>query len=476
MRKKPLTAQEINEVQKSLEPLGLRDLATATVARAHLPATQWSSFQSNQQLQHVLMFAQSEAELQEGFGKIDWNQIQAPCDLLFVSANPQALQLAPIQWWGSAHSTFKPNIYEQFQGVYTHGIECEWVVGRFLTRTTQRVLGSVTLSAQVEGGALALKTQQNMWKVLYNKGLNGSTRINSGIFAGYLEPRKFVDICLVYHELCEDKIPQMLDTTNWEEPEAVSETAFALSCLDLNQKDQKKLAEKVAQYLPASQVNCALAFGKNWEADAIFVGLDQPVTVGMALVENLTGHLLNSNLLELKRHALAYYANLNEDQQREAFEWWYEKKCQRNDPGKILPALIEMRDHSHTSVAHYILQRVAYYQYTENLHREKKNHLADLNEVLTQLSSVSEPVLNNEFLLWIVEHDQLQTTSSRAAALKLQQWCVAPTVLQELVDTYPSSLSQTKSVDEELEAWAKAAVLRIHIGPTATTPLRERKM
>lgn len=481
MANKKLSEYELSSVLKTVNNLnGPNALMATAIARRFLPAEEIERFENKKRLEQVLTLAVTPEDLKLGFEKIDWDTTENVCNIIFSSANPDAVDLAPIQWWDSPQS----QVYEADTSYFSSAlyanrtVENEWLTRYFFNCKAYHMFSNIRITHSFGGEALGAEMQKSVWKSLKEKGLTGSTAIESSAFCGVPALRKVLDVCLVYTPGFEF-IDELITSTDWNQPNAREETLFALGAIDLSDKSELKLAQTIGQYFEGYvfDFNQRFGGGRIKFHDKIIDRPEEEISLGMSALRVLIGGKIPENMVHIKQQALTHYVNLSADEQAQTAQWFYDHNTARTSAEKIRN-LKEIMKHSLPSTIEGFLQQIAFDQWENTAFVDGYDHQAEMTElagVLKEFSAYKQPLLDRDFLHWVVELGDGGALASQnmGDVQYIKSWCKYPETLLELVTTHSKC-----STKEQRQSWLEASKMRIELldGPVKTDKKTKRKM
>ena len=478
MAKKKLSEYELSSVLKTINALsGPQALIATALARRFLPIEDLEKFENQKRLEQVLALAATPEELKLGFSKIDWDQTENACNIIFSSANPDAVDLAPIQWWDSPNSQVYDADHSYFAtALYSsNAIENEWLPRYFFNCRAYHAFSNIRITHNFGGEVVGAEMQKAVWKSLKNKGLTGSTTIESSAFCGVPANRKVLDVCLVYTSGFE-YIDELIQSTNWNQTNTREDTLFALGALYLADKGDFKLVQNIAQYFEGHtfDFNQKYGGGRIKFQDKIINRPEEEVSLGMSALRTVIGSKLPENLTHVKHQVLEYYTQLAAEEQDQVAHWFYNNQTGRNAAENIRN-LKELMKHSSSATVEGLLQRIAYDQWEDHMFVDGYDHQPEMTElagVLKQFSAHKKSILDQEFLQQVVELGKEGSLYKQdmGAVQYIKSWCKHPETLLELMTTYTRC-----STNEEITSWVEASKMRIELLDVANKTDKKQK-
>ena len=466
MAKKKLSEYELSSVLKTINALsGPHGLMATALARRFLPVEDLEKFENQKRLEQVLALAVTPEELKLGFEKIDWDQTENACNIIFSSANPDAVALAPIQWWDSPNSQVydADNTYFASALYSSNAIENEWLPRYFFNCRAYHAFSSIRITHNFGGEVIGAEMQKAVWKSLKDKGLTGSTTIESSAFCGVPANRKILDVCLVYTSGFE-YLDELIQSTDWSQTNAREDTLFALGALYLADKDDFKLVQNIAQYFEGHtfDFNQKYGGGRIKFHDKIINRPEEDVSLGMSALRTVIGIKLPENLTHVKHQVLEYYTKLDTEEQARVAHWFYDHQTGRN-AGENISNLKEILKHSSPTTIESLLQRIAYDQWENHMFVDGYDHqpeMIELASVLKQFSAHKRSILDQAFLQQVVElcKDRLFSNQDMGAVQYIKSWCKYPDALVELLSSYSKC-----STAAQINSWVEASKIRIEL-------------
>lgn len=478
MAKKKLSEYELTSVQKTIAALsGPNALMATAFARRFLSPEDLKKFENQKRLEMILSLSSTPEELKSGFEKIDWDSTENVCNLLYYSANPAAIDLAPIQWWDSPNSQVYDTDHSYFASALysSNAIENEWLPRYFFNHKAYHGFSSIRITHNFGGEVVGAEVQKSVWKLLKTKGLTGSTIIESSAFCGVPAPRKILDVCLVYTSDFE-YIDDLIQSTDWNRPNTREETLFALAALHLSDKDQFTLLEKIAQHFQGHtfDFNQTYGGGRIKFQDKIINRPEEEVSLVMSALRTVIGSKLPGNCAPIKQQVLEHYAQLTNEKQLEVAQWFYNNQTGANGT-ETLRNLKEIMKHSSLSTSEKIVQQIAYDQCDRNMFvdgYDRQSEMIELAGVLKNFSSYKKPILGQEFLCWVVEQGSEGSLYDQdmGAVQYIKSWCTYPETLLEIMNSYSQCSNK-----EQIKSWVEASKMRIELLDISTKADKKQK-
>lgn len=480
MANKNLSDYELTSVQKTIAALNGPNVLMATAfARRFLPAEDLQKFENQKRLEMVLALSSTPEDLKTGFEKIDWESTENVCNMLYFSANPDAIDLAPIQWWDSPQS----QVYDTDHGYFSsalysgRGTESEWLSRYFFNCKAYHSFSSIRITHSFGGEVVGKEMQKTMWECLKKKGLTGSTTIQSSAFCGVPSSRKVLDVCLVYTPGFE-YINDLVQSTNWSTPNAREDTLFALGAVDFSDKNEFKLAHSIGEFFKDHIFDFSQKHGevKIKAQEKIISHAKDCVTLGMSALRTVIGTKLPENFAHIKHQVVEYYAQLPNEQQLQTADWFYNNHNGRNSSQSIRN-LKEIMKISSTPTIEQLLHQIVCDQCERSEFIDGHDHQPEMTElanVLKQFSQYKQPVLEQDFLQWVVELGDGESLSNQnmGDVQYLKSWCKYPDALLEIVTSYKADFNK-----QQLTSWIEASKMRIElVGSVNSNKKSKRKI
>jgi len=456
-------------------------LLSTALAHHYLPPDELKKFKNQKRLEMVLHLCETPEEIQAGFKDIQWDELENVCNILFCSGNVTAINLAPIQWWDSAHSQVRETDYGYHAAsLYAGGaIETEWLTRYFFNHKAYHNFSNVRISHTFSfGESVGKKIQESVWKMLKSKGLNGSTPIISSAFCGVPAERKILDVCLVFNPDFEH-LKELIETTNWKQANSKEETLFALSGVYCEDNSELALFETLGKHFKGHIFDFDQEFDgeKIKFQDTMIDRPEQSVSLGMAALRLFIGKQMPENMAHIKQQAVAHYSALSQDKQIQTADWFYDNHCGYTAPEKIRN-LKEIIKYSTPQTVGHLVGKIASDQWERNEFvddNDQQMEMTELANVLKQFSRYKKPLLGKEFLNWVLEmgDDGNLSGQNMGDIQYLKSWCKYPETFLDMVT------SHTKCSDKkQIQSWVQASKIRIELADTQKkpTPARKRKI
>lgn len=478
MAKKKLSDYELTSVQKTVAALNGPTTVMATAfARRFLPADDLQKFENQKRLEMVLALSSTPEDLKMGFEKIDWESTENVCNMLYFSANPDAIDLAPIQWWDSPQSQVYDTDHSYFaSGLYSgRAIESEWLPRYFFNCKAYHSFSSIRITHSFGGEVVGQEMQKAMWECLKKKGLTGSTSIESSAFCGVPATRKILDVCLVYTPGFE-YINDLVQSTNWSIPNAREDTLFALAAIDLSEKSEFKLAQNIGEFFKDHMFDLNRKHGEvtMQVQGKTLERTKESVSLGMSALRTVIGTKLPENFAHIKHQVLEHYAQLSNEQQLQTAYWFYNNHNGRS-ASQSIRNLKEIMKISAAPAIEELLYQIAFDQFEKNEFVDGRDHQPEMTElahVLRQFSQYKQPVLEQEFLQWVLELGAGGSLSNQnmGDVQYLKSWCKYPDTLLEIVTTYQADFSK-----QQLTSWTEASKMRIELADCVKSDKKSKR-
>lgn len=474
MAKKKMSDYELENVRNTINNLNSpHALMSTALAHHYLPAEDLKKFKNQKRFEMILNLCDSPEEIEKAFSDIQWDNLENACNILYCSGNVTAINLAPIQWWGSPHSQVRENDrgYQPTSLFSKGSIETEWLPRYFFNHKAYHNFSNVRISHTLGGAVVGKKIQQSVWDMLKSKGFNGSSTIISSAFCGIPAERKILDVCLVFNGDFEH-IEELIESTNWKRTNSKEETLFALNGVYCENNSELKIFEKVGKHFKDHTFDFDQEFGKFEDVGTGYP--ERTVSLGMATLSLFIGTKMPENMAHIQKQVIAHYSALSEDTQIQTAQWFYNNLPGYSASDKLYN-LKEIIKHSGPKTIQWLLHKIVLDQCDNNKFvdgSDLQKEMTELANVLKNFSRYKRPLLDKEFLNWVLDmgDDWSLSEQNMGDVQYLKSWCKYPETFLDMVT------SHTKCSDKkQIEAWIQASKIRIELADTSKNPTTQRK-